>query len=174
MGVDYQEILYSELANVEVIPKEHSNEDFSFDVLDVVKDTASLSTGSVTDEITFGPKRVDVEVIGVADVPFEETNGTDWKEFTDGGVSGVQTTIQESQNGESFAVLDFTVLSGERRLDDPADTPLAGDGSESITVVLQGIPESVVIEEDDGTVIDFNFIGYEEDGRELETESSHS
>ncbi|MFA0350337.1 hypothetical protein AB4486_25930, partial [Vibrio sp. 10N.222.55.C6] len=53
-GVDYQEILYSELANVEVIPKEHSNEDFSFDVLGVVKDKADLSTGEVVDEITFG------------------------------------------------------------------------------------------------------------------------
>ncbi|MDK9763158.1 cadherin-like domain-containing protein, partial [Vibrio sp. D420a] len=163
-GIDYQEILYSELANVEVIPKEHSNEDFTFDVLGVVKDEASLSTGTVVDEVTFGPKTVNIEVIGVADVPFGGTNGTDWEEFTDGGVSGVQTTIQESQNGDSFAVLDFTVLSGERRPDDPADAPLAGDGSESITVVLSGIPEGVVIEDGDGTVIDLNFVGYEEDG----------
>lgn len=163
-GVDYQEILYSELDQVEVIPKEHSNEDFSFDVLGVVKDTASLSTGSVTDEVTFGPKTVNVEVIGVADVPFGGTNGTDWEEFTDGGVSGVQTTIQESQNGDSFAVLDFTVLSGERRPDNPADAPLAGDGSESITVILSGIPDGVVIEDGDGTVIDLNFVGYELDG----------
>ena len=114
-GVDYQEILYSELANVEVIPKEHSNEDFSFDVLGVVKDKADLSTGEVVDEITFGSKTVNVEVIGVADVPFGGTNGTDWEEFTDGSVSGVQTTIQESQNGDSFAVLDFNcVVWGEK------------------------------------------------------------
>ncbi|CDT88586.1 Conserved hypothetical protein; putative hemolysin-type calcium-binding region [Vibrio coralliirubri] len=162
-GVDYQEILYSELANVEVIPKEHSNEDFSFDVLGVVKDKADLSTGEVVDEITFGPKTVNVEVIGVADVPFGGTNGTDWEEFTDGGVSGVQTTIQESQSGDNYAVLDFTVLSGERKPDDPADDPLVGDGSESITVILSGIPEGVVIEDGDGTVIDLNFVGYEDD-----------
>ncbi|MFS1507914.1 cadherin-like domain-containing protein [Vibrio sp. 10N.261.54.C3] len=162
-GVDYQEILYSELANVEVIPKEHSNEDFSFDVLGVVKDKADLSTGEVVDEITFGPKTVNVEVIGVADVPFGGTNGTDWEEFTDGGVSGVQTTIQESQSGDNYAVLDFTVLSGERKPDDSADDPLVGDGSESITVILSGIPEGVVIEDGDGTVIDLNFVGYEDD-----------
>ncbi|MDK9797210.1 cadherin-like domain-containing protein, partial [Vibrio sp. D449a] len=162
-GVEYREILYSQLDQVEVRPKEHSNEDFSFDVLGVVKDEADLSTGTVVDEVTFGPKTVNVEVIGVADVPFGGTNGTDWEEFTDGGVSGVQTTIQESQNGDSFAVLDFTVLSGERRPDDPTDAPLAGDGSESITVILSGIPDGVVIEDGDGTVIDLNFVGYEDD-----------
>ena len=96
-------------------------------------------------------------------MPFGGTNGTDWEEFTDGGVSGVQTTIQESQNGDSFALLDFTVLSGERRPDDPNSAPLVGDGSEAITVILSGIPEGVVIEDGDGTVIDLNFVGYEED-----------
>ncbi|MFA0350669.1 hypothetical protein AB4486_27590, partial [Vibrio sp. 10N.222.55.C6] len=100
---------------------------------------------------------------GVADVPFGGTNGTDWEEFTDGGVSGVQTTIQESQSGDNYAVLDFTVLSGERKPDDSADDPLVGDGSESITVILSGIPEGVVIEDGDGTVIDLNFVGYEDD-----------
>ncbi|WP_146537745.1 hypothetical protein, partial [Vibrio crassostreae] len=76
---------------------------------------------------------------------------------------GVQTTIQESQNGDSFAVLDFSVLSGERRPNDPADLPLPGDGSESITVILSGIPDGVILEDSDGTVIDLNFVGYEDD-----------
>ena len=43
-------------------------------------------------------------------------------------------------NGDSFAELDFTVLSGERR-PDSGSTPLPDDGSESVTVILSGIPE---------------------------------
>ncbi|MEZ9653160.1 retention module-containing protein [Vibrio splendidus] len=159
-GVDYQEIAYSDLANVEVVPTKHSNVDFTFDVTGVVKDTANLSSGAQVDEEILGTKTVNVEVKGVADVPYGGTNGTDWTAITDGTVSGVQTTIQESQNGDSFALLDFTVLSGERR---PATgtTPLPDDGSEAITVVLSGIPDGVIIEDSDGTVIDLNFVGYE-------------
>ncbi|UQV20462.1 retention module-containing protein [Vibrio sp. J383] len=159
-GVDYQEIAYSDLANVEVVPTKHSNVDFTFDVTGVVKDTANLSTGAQVDEEILGTKTVNVEVKGVADTPYGGTNGTAWSAITDGTTSGVQTTIQESQNGDTFAELDFTVLSGERR-PDTGTTPLADDGSESITVILSGIPDGVVLEDGDGTVIDLNFVGYE-------------
>ncbi|MCC4860644.1 retention module-containing protein [Vibrio splendidus] len=160
-GVDYQEIAYSDLANVEVVPTKHSNVDFTFDVTGVVKDTANLSTGVQIDEEILGTKTVNVEVKGVADTPYGGTNGTDWTTFTDGATNGVQTTIEESQNGDSFALLDFTVLSGERKPDDPTDSPLTGDGSEAITVILSGIPDGVILEDGDGTVIDLNFVGYE-------------
>ncbi|MEZ8238406.1 retention module-containing protein [Vibrio splendidus] len=160
-GVDYQEIAYSDLANVEVVPTKHSNVDFTFDVTGVVKDTANLSTGAQIDEEILGTKTVNVEVKGVADTPYGGTNGTDWTTFTDGATNGVQTTIEESQNGDSFALLDFTVLSGERKPDDPTDSPLTGDGSEAITVILSGIPDGVILEDGDGTVIDLNFVGYE-------------
>ncbi|WP_162808217.1 retention module-containing protein [Vibrio splendidus] len=159
-GVDYQEIAYSDLANVEVVPTKHSNVDFTFDVTGVVKDTANLSTGAQVDEEILGTKTVNVEVKGVADTPYGGTNGTDWTAITDGTTSGVQTTIQESQNGDTFAELDFTVLSGERR-PDTGTTPLPDDGSESITVILSGIPDGVVLEDGDGTIIDLNFVGYE-------------
>ncbi|MFS1862686.1 retention module-containing protein [Vibrio lentus] len=159
-GVDYQEIAYSDLANVEVVPTKHSNVDFTFDVTGVVKDTANLSSGAQVDEEILGTKTVNVEVKGVADTPYGGTNGTDWTTFSEGGITGVQTTIQESQNGDNFALLDFTVLSGERR-PDTGTTPLADDGSESITVILSGIPDGVVLEDGDGTVIDLNFVGYE-------------
>ncbi len=53
------------------------------------------------------------------------------------------------------------MLSGERKPDDPSDPPLTGDGSEAVTVILSGIPDGVVIEDGDGTVIDLNFVGYE-------------
>ncbi|NOI91723.1 retention module-containing protein [Vibrio splendidus] len=159
-GVDYQEIAYSDLANVEVVPTKHSNVDFTFDVTGVVKDTANLSSGAQVDEEILGTKTVNVEVKGVADTPYGGTNGTDWIAITDGTTSGVQTTIQESQNGDTFAELDFTVLSGERR-PDTGTTPLPDDGSESITVILSGIPDGVVLEDGDGTIIDLNFVGYE-------------
>ncbi|MFA0145237.1 retention module-containing protein [Vibrio lentus] len=162
-GVDYQEIAYSDLANVEVVPTKHSNVDFTFDVTGVVKDTANLSSGAQVDEEILGTKTVNVEVKGVADTPYGGTNGTDWTTFNEGGITGVQTTIQESQNGNNFALLDFTVLSGERRPDPAAvdQTPLPDDGSESITVILSGIPDGVILEDGDGTVIDLNFVGYE-------------
>ncbi|CAK2554171.1 retention module-containing protein [Vibrio crassostreae] len=162
-GVDYQEVAYSDLANVEIVPAKHSNVDFTFEVTGVVKDTANLSSGPQVDEEILGTKTVNVEVKGVADIPYGGTNGTAWTAITDGTTSGVQTTIQESQNGDSFAELDFTVLSGERRPDPAAtdQTPLPDDGSESITVILSGIPDGVILEDGDGTVIDLNFVGYE-------------
>ena len=52
-------------------------------------------------------------------------------------------------------------MSGERKPDDPTDSPLTGDGSEAITVILSGIPDGVILEDGDGTVIDLNFVGYE-------------
>ncbi|WP_428805219.1 retention module-containing protein [Vibrio satsumensis] len=159
-GIDYQEIAYSDLANVEVVPTKHSNVDFTFDVTGVVKDTANLSTGAQVDEEILGTKTVNVEVKGVADTPYGGTNGTAWSAITDGSVNGVQTTIQESQNGDSYAELDFTVLSGERK-PETGTTPLPDDGSESITVILSGIPDGVILEDGDGTVIDLNFVGYE-------------
>ncbi|KAB0479107.1 retention module-containing protein [Vibrio chagasii] len=158
-GVDYQEVAYSDLANVEIVPAKHSNVDFTFEVTGVVKDTANLSSGPQVDEEILGTKTVNVEVKGVADSPYGGTNGTAWTEITDSSIFGVQTTIQESQNGDSFAELDFTVLSGERR-PDSGTTPLPDDGSESVTVILSGIPEGVVLEDGDGATIDLNFVGY--------------
>ncbi|OQQ08568.1 hypothetical protein BK411_08865, partial [Vibrio splendidus] len=163
-GTNYHEIAYSDLANVEVVPTKHSNVDFTFDVTGVVKDTANLSTNpQQVDVEILGTKTVNVEVKGVADIPYGGTNGTAWTAITDGTTSGVQTTIQESQNGDNYAELDFTVLSGERRPDPAAvdQTPLPDDGSESITVILSGIPDGVILEDGDGTVIDLNFVGYE-------------
>ncbi|MCG9640856.1 retention module-containing protein [Vibrio sp. Isolate34] len=160
-GIVYQEVAYADLAKIEVTPTEHSNVDFTFDVTGVVKDTADLSTNpQQVDVEILGTKTVNVEVKGVADIPYGGTNGTDWITFDDGTTSGVQTTIEESQNGDRFALLDFTVLSGERK-PDTGTTPLADDGSESITVILSGIPDGVILEDGDGTVIDLNFVGYE-------------
>ncbi|MEF1183499.1 cadherin-like domain-containing protein [Vibrio sinaloensis] len=159
-GVVYQEVPYDQIHNVEVIPELHSNADFKFDVTGVVKDSASLSTTTLVDEAIIGTKTVNVSVKGVADVPQGVVAGSQWSEFTDGAVSGVETTINESQNGDSFAVLDFSIISGERE-----DKPL--DGSESLTVLLSNIPQGVVIEDSDGTQIDLNFVGYDGSGQPI-------
>ncbi|MGF1720715.1 retention module-containing protein [Vibrio kyushuensis] len=160
-GVTYFEIPYDQLANVDVVPEKHSNEDFSFKVTGVVKDSAALSDGAVhVSEQELGTKVVNVEVSGVADVAVAQTIGSHWSSFTEGGVQGVETTIEESQSGDHYAVFDFSVISGER-----GDKPL--DDSESITVLLSNIPEGVVIEDSDGTQIDLNFVGYDGNGQPI-------
>ena len=157
-GVTYQEIPYDQLNNVEVVPDLHSNEDFKFDVTGVVKDTANLSGGVVhVDEAIMGTKTVNVAVKGVADIPENNTSSSaDWKAFTDGNVSGVETTIDE--NGQ--ATIDFSVISGEH-----AQRPL--DTSESITVLLSNIPQGVVIEDSNGNAVNLNFTGYDANGQPI-------
>ncbi|MDN3684880.1 hypothetical protein QW180_20140 [Vibrio sinaloensis] len=98
-GVTYQEVPYDQLIHVEVNPELHSNADFKFDVTGVVKDSADLSTSptATVDETVLGTKTVNVSVTGVADIPQGAALGNHWTEFTDGAVSGLETTINESQ-----------------------------------------------------------------------------
>ncbi|MGC9402922.1 T1SS-143 repeat domain-containing protein, partial [Vibrio genomosp. F10 str. 9ZC157] len=159
-GVVYAEIPFDQLSNVHVVPEKHSNEDFTFKVTGVIKDSATLSGGDIIDEEVMGSKVVNVEVKGVADNPGGERFRGDWENFVDGDVQGLQTTIDESQDGKNFAVLDFSIISGER-----ADKPL--DDSESVTVLLSNIPAGVVIEDSDGTEIDLNFVGYDSLGQPI-------
>nr|WP_269375767.1 cadherin-like domain-containing protein [Vibrio sinaloensis] len=149
-GITYKEIPYDQLNNVEVVPKLHSNNDFKFDVTGVVKDSASLSTGTQVSEQVLGTKTVNVEVKGVVDIPKGDTIGSGWTNFSENGVDGVEITIKEDKAAE----LKFTIQSGEHA-DNEHDT------SESVTVLLSNIPHGVVLEDSDGTVIDLNFVGYE-------------
>ncbi|OAM97901.1 retention module-containing protein [Vibrio europaeus] len=157
-GVIYQEIPYDQLGNVEVVPDLHSNVDFKFDVTGVVKDTANLSGNVVhVDEAIMGTKTVNVAVKGVADTPENNTgNSADWKEFTDGSTSGVETTIDENGSAE----IKFSVESGEF-----AQRP--ADNSESITVLLSNIPDGVVIEDASGNAVNLNFTGYDSNGQPI-------
>ncbi|MDN3684879.1 hypothetical protein QW180_20135 [Vibrio sinaloensis] len=63
-----------------------------------------------------------------------------------------------AKNGDSFATLDFSIVSGE-----VGDKPT--DDSESLTVILSEIPPGVVIEDSDGTQLDLNFVGYDVNGQ---------
>ncbi|WP_061027094.1 retention module-containing protein [Vibrio jasicida] len=157
-NVLYYEIPESSLANVEVLPPLHSNEDFTFDVEGIVKDNASLSTGTAQDIRSLGTQSVIVAVKGVADIPDIELNDKTgiWNIFDDGTVRGIEAEIDE--NGE--VGLAFSVVSGELK-DNPADS------SESITVLLSNIPDGVELFDNDGASIDLTFVGYDGAGQPI-------
>ncbi|MCZ0739386.1 retention module-containing protein [Vibrio diabolicus] len=151
-NVLYYEVPESELANVEVLPPLHSNDDFTFNVEGIVKDTASLSSGVAEDMLSLGSKTVIVGVKGVADIPFIELNDKSgiWHEFNDGNVRGIETNIDENGQVE----LGFSVISGEL-----PDNP--NDHSESVTVLLSNIPAGVEVFDSDGASVDLTFVGYD-------------
>ncbi|HHF2907099.1 TPA: retention module-containing protein [Vibrio alginolyticus] len=157
-NVLYYEVPESELANVEVLPPLHSNDDFTFNVEGIVKDTASLSTGTTEDVLSLGSKTVIVGVKGVADIPDTVLidAGNVWNRFVDGDVAGIETTIEE--NG--VVNLNFSVVSGE-----VADRPQ--DDSEAITVILSNIPEGVRVVDSDGSSVDLTFVGYDGNGQPI-------
>ncbi|HHF3069754.1 TPA: retention module-containing protein [Vibrio diabolicus] len=151
-NVLYYEVPESELANVEVLPPLHSNDDFTFNVEGIVKDTSSLSSGVAEDMLSLGSKTVIVGVKGVADIPFIELNDKSgiWHEFNDGNARGIETNIDENGQVE----LGFSVISGEL-----PDNP--NDHSESVTVLLSNIPAGVEVFDSDGASVDLTFVGYD-------------
>ncbi|NOJ18755.1 retention module-containing protein [Vibrio jasicida] len=157
-NVLYYEIPEANLADVEVLPPLHSNDDFTFDVEGIVKDNASLSSGSAQNILSLGTQTVNVAVKGVADIPdvilINQSNS--WSIFDDGTTSGIETTIPE--NGA--ALLNFSVVSGEVK-DRPFDT------SESLTVVLSNIPDGVQLVDSDGGNVDLTFVGYDGNGEPI-------
>ncbi|WP_411978744.1 retention module-containing protein [Vibrio sp. 506] len=157
-NVLYYEVPESELANVEVLPPLHGNDDFTFNVEGIVKDTASLSTGTTEDVLSLGSKTVIVGVKGVADIPDTVLidAGNVWNRFVDGDVAGIETTIEE--NG--VVNLNFSVVSGE-----VADRPQ--DDSEAITVILSNIPDGVRVVDSDGSSVDLTFVGYDGNGQPI-------
>ncbi|MCC4237302.1 retention module-containing protein [Vibrio anguillarum] len=152
-GHTYYEVPEQYLDQVEVLPPLHSNADFTFSVEGIIKDSVTLSTGAVTDEISLGVKAVNVSVKGVADIPtidFHSNSTNTWNEFSENGLQVIETTIDENQS----VGFGFSVLSGEL-----ADNPT--DSSESITVLLSNIPDGVKLYDSVGSVINLVFVGYD-------------
>ncbi len=151
-GETYYEIPQSALSQVEVLPTKHSNENFSFVVEGIVKDTVNLSTGQAQDIESLGSKTVNVTVKGVADLPNIDfiSGNTQWQSFNDGTHQGVITTVAE----DSLVDLNFSIISGEI-----ADSPT--DSSETISVLLSNIPDGVKLFDSDGTSVDLVFAGYD-------------
>ncbi len=163
--IDYYEIPVSALGDIEVKPLLHSNVDFTFNVQGIVKDSATLSDGTVvTDvrELSENGKTVYVDIKGVADEPVfkikpnPDGDDTIWMTFEEGEgenlVKGVETTILENTQAE----INFTAISGER-LDNESDT------SESISLILTGVPEGVTIADEEGSPYDLIYIGDDDD-----------
>ncbi|MCC4225255.1 retention module-containing protein [Vibrio campbellii] len=157
-NVLYYEIPEANLADVEVLPPLHSNNDFTFDAEGIVKDNASLSSGSAQNILSLGTKTVNVAVKGVADIPDIQLNDIagEWSVFDDGNIRGIEATLDE--HGEID--LAFSVVSGELK-----DNPV--DDSESITVLLSDIPEGVHLFDSDGSSIDLTFVGYDGAGEPI-------
>ncbi len=151
-GETYYEIPQSALSQVEVLPTKHSNENFSFVVEGIVKDTVNLSIGQVQDIESLGSKTVNVTVKGVADLPNIDfiSGNTQWQSFNDGTHQGVITTVAE----DSLVDLNFSIISGEI-----ADSPT--DSSETISVLLSNIPDGVKLFDSDGTSVDLVFAYYD-------------
>ncbi len=151
-GETYYEIPQSALSQVEVLPTKHSNENFSFVVEGIVKDTVNLSTGQAQDIESLGSKTVNVTVKGVADLPNVDfiSGNTQWQSFNDGTHQGVMATVAE----DSLVDLNFSIISGEI-----ADSPT--DSSETISVLLSNIPDGVKLFDSDGTSVDLVFAGYD-------------
>ncbi|GHX86228.1 RTX toxins and Ca2+-binding protein [Vibrio cholerae] len=151
-GETYYEIPQSALSQVEVLPTKHSNENFSFVVEGIVKDTVNLSTGQVQDIESLGSKTVNVTVKGVADLPNIDfiSGNTQWQSFNDGTHQGVMTSVAE----DSLVDLNFSIISGEI-----ADSPT--DSSETISVLLSNIPNGVKLFDSDCTSVDLVFAGYD-------------
>ncbi|AXB33018.1 type I secretion C-terminal target domain-containing protein [Vibrio campbellii] len=157
-NVLYYEIPEANLADVEVLPPLHSNNDFTFDAEGIVKDNASLSSGSAQNILSLGTQTVNVAVKGVADIPDIQLNDVagEWSVFDDGNIRGIEATLDE--HGEID--LAFSVVSGELK-----DNPV--DDSESITVLLSDIPEGVHLFDSDGSSVDLTFVGYDGAGEPI-------
>lgn len=158
-NVLYYEIPDANLADVEVLPPLHSNNDFTFDAEGIVKDNASLSSGSAQNILSLGTQTVNVAVKGVADIPdvvLNNQSNNSWSIFDDGTTSGIETTIPE----DGAALLNFSVVSGEVK-DKPLDT------SESLTVVLSNIPDGVQLVDSDGGSVDLTYVGTDINGNPI-------
>ena len=146
---DYYQISTMDLASLELKPIPESNLDFTLKVVGVVIDSAVLSTGAVTDTKYTTEQFIEINLKGIADAPVFEVQGN-WSLIP----TGVETTILE----DGQARLDFSVLSGEKALA-PTDT------SETLTLVISGIPVGAELRDSDGNTLTLTFVGLDENGQ---------
>ncbi|WP_105901266.1 T1SS-143 repeat domain-containing protein [Vibrio gangliei] len=165
---DYYEIEYSNLDQLSFMPPPEASGDFTFTVQGVVKDNTSYdSTTSANDsDIYVMPgKVVNVAVKGVADDPIIQINdGSTWKVITDdeGNGTGVEVNIFEDDASDEVSgsiagdgvPFDFSIISGEN------GKALDGDSSETLSVVISGIPEGVKVFSN-GEQVKVTYVGQE-------------
>ncbi|HIF9070233.1 TPA: retention module-containing protein [Photobacterium damselae] len=162
----YYEIDYDKIGSLQLQPPLDSNVDFTFTVEGVVKDTITVTDENgnpqdLEDVKVIGSGNVDVALTGVVDAPELTPHIPDeWTPLPDN--AGLETTIKE--DAEGGVKLDFDVVSGEHIID-PATG--ATDGSETLSVVISGIPEGVEIKGPDGVPYALVYAGEDEDGNPI-------
>ncbi len=153
----YYEVPYGRINDLKLQPPKNSNVDFDLTIKGVVKDTAILTdasgqTHTVVNEKETGSQSLHVDLVGVVDEPHFDLNTTDWTQ--DG--NGYSITIQE----DGRAPLDFKLTSGEW-----TDTPL--DHSETLNLVLEGLPEGAKVLDGNGKELTLTFAGLDGKGNPL-------
>ncbi|UKA24041.1 DUF5801 domain-containing protein [Photobacterium damselae subsp. damselae] len=162
----YYEIDYDKIGSLQLQPPLDSNVDFTFTVEGVVKDTITVTDENgnpqdLEDVKVIGSGNVDVALTGVVDAPELTPHIPDeWTPLPDN--AGLETTIKE--DAEGGVKLDFDVVSGEHIIDPAAG---ATDGSETLSVVISGIPEGVEIKGPDGVPYALVYAGEDEDGNPI-------
>ncbi|WP_439842111.1 retention module-containing protein [Aeromonas taiwanensis] len=153
----YYEVPYDRINDLKLLPPKNSNVDFDLTIKGVVKDTAILTdangqTHTVVNEKETGSQSLHVDLVGVVDEPHFDLNTTDWTQ--DG--NGYSITIQE----DGRAPLDFKLTSGEW-----TDTPQ--DHSETLNLVLEGLPEGARVFDGSGKELTLTFAGLDGKGNPL-------
>lgn len=151
----YYEVPFDRIGELKLQPPKNSNVDFDLTIKGVVKDTAILTdangqTHTVVNEKETGSQTIHVDLVGVVDQPHFELGNTGWE--VEG--TGYATTVGE----DGRAPLNFTLTSGEW-VDTPHDT------SESLNVVLQGLPEGARVFDANGKELTLTFAGLDAHGK---------
>jgi len=153
----YYEVPYDRIGELKLQPPKNSNVDFDLTIKGVVKDTATLTdpnglSQTVVNEKETGSQTLHVDLVGVVDKPDFILNGTGWTH--DGVGKGYSITVAE----DGRAPLDFKLVSGEL-----ADTPL--DTSESLNLVLSGLPDGAKVFDANGNELTLTFAGLDGNGK---------
>ncbi|WP_139478015.1 retention module-containing protein [Aeromonas veronii] len=151
----YYEVPFDRIGELKLQPPKNSNVDFDLTIKGVVKDTATLTDANgqphtVVNEKETGSQTLHVDLVGVVDQPHFELGNTGWE--AEG--TGYATTVGE----DGRAPLNFTLTSGEW-VDTPHDT------SESLNVVLQGLPEGARVFDANGKELTLTFAGLDAHGK---------
>ncbi len=153
----YYEVPYARIHELQLQPPKDSNKDFDLTIKGVVKDTATLTDANgqphtVVNEKETGSQSLHVDLMGVVDAPHFDLNSTGWTQDS----NGYSITIQE----DGRAPLDFKLTSGEW-----TDTPQ--DHSETLNLVLEGLPEGARVFDGNGKELTLTFAGLDGKGNPL-------
>lgn len=151
----YYEVPFGRIGELKLQPPKNSNVDFDLTIKGVVKDTTTLTdangqTHTVVNEKETGSQTLHVDLVGVVDQPHFELGNTGWE------AEGTGYAITVGEDGR--APLNFTLTSGEW-VDTPHDT------SESLNVVLQGLPEGARVFDANGKELTLTFAGLDAHGK---------